>query len=48
MEGLGGVEGAGEAAGDGGRSAEIAVDVEEFFGAGVVGFHVGVGDRPGG
>ena len=48
VEGLGGVVGAGEASGNGGRGAEIAVDVEELFGAGVVGLHVGVGDGPGG
>ena len=48
VEGLGGIVGAGEASGDCGRGAEIAVDVEEFFGAGVEGLHVGVGDGPGG
>ena len=48
MEGFGGVEGAGEASGNFGCGAEVAVDVEEFFGARVVGLHVGVGDGPGG
>ena len=48
VEGLGGIVGAAEAAGDGGGGAEVAVDVEELFGAGVVGLHVGVGDGPGG
>ena len=48
VEGLGGIVGAAVAAGDCGRGAEVAVDVEELFGAGVVGFEVGVGDGPGG
>ena len=32
--------------GTGGRRAKVAMDVEEFFGAGVVRFHIGVRDRP--
>ncbi len=32
--------------GTGGRRAEIAVDVEEFFGASVVRLHIGIGDGP--
>ena len=48
VEGLGGVEAGTEASGDGGRGAEVAVDVEEFFSLGVEGFKVGVGDGPGG
>ncbi len=48
VEGLGGVEGGSVAAGDGGRGAEVAVDVKELFGAGVEGLHVRVGDGPGG
>jgi hypothetical protein len=48
VEGLGGIVGAAKATGDGGFGAEVAVDVEEVFGAGVEGLHVGVGDRPGG
>ena len=48
VEGLGGIVGACKASGDCGGGAEVAVDVEEFFGAGVVGFHVGVSDGPGG
>lgn len=48
MEGFGGVERAGETSGDSWSRSEIAVDVEELFSARVVGFHVGVGDGPGG
>jgi hypothetical protein len=48
VEGLGGVVAAGVAAGNRGCGAEIAVDVEELFGVGVEGLHVGVGDGPGG
>ena len=48
VEGLGGIVGTAEASGNWGRGAEVAVDVEEFFGAGVVRLHVGIGDGPGG
>jgi len=48
VEGLGWVEGAGKAPGNVGFGAEVAVDVKEFLGAGVVRLHVGVGDGPGG
>jgi len=48
VEGLGGIVGACKASGDCGGGAEVAVDVEELFGARVVGLHVGVGDGPGG
>ena len=46
MKGFGGIEGGAISAGDRGCGAQVAVDVEEFFGAGVVRFHIGVGDGP--
>ena len=48
VEGLSGIEGGAEAAGDGGRGAEIAVDVEEGFGLAVVRLEIGVEDGPSG
>ena len=48
VKGLGGVKAGAEASGDGGRGAEVAVNVEELFGLGVEGLEVCVGDGPGG
>jgi hypothetical protein len=46
VKGLCGVERGAESARTAGRIAEIAVDMEELFRAGVVRLHIGVGDGP--
>jgi hypothetical protein len=46
VEGFGGIERGAESARYRGCGTEIAVDMEEFFRAGVVGFHIGVRDGP--
>jgi hypothetical protein len=46
MEWFSGIERGAEATGHGRGGAEVAVDVEELFRAGVVRLHIGVGDGP--
>ena len=46
MEGFGGIERRAESTRNRRRCSEIAMHVEEFFGAGVIRLHIGVGDGP--